>query len=416
MPPALFPRSIQVARLLKGLQRIGWASTVVTLDENSRANTGPTDPMLSELYAGCYQTEPVVPTATTEGLRATWLQPRLRTLTPLDAHWALDAAAAARRVAKRKPTDVLVTFAQPWRDHFVGLVFHRPRLPWIAHFSDPWVDSLYYNDMPDSERRRDLSREGDVIKHADLVVFTNQYAADLVMSKYPDAWRSKTRVVAHAMDADLLPMVERLRQPPSTGRTPLRLAYVGALLVGRRTIDDLLAAMTMLDRRIGIRGRIEFTVVGSGSGTGEATAKVAQLALEPLVSFRPQVTYLESLAAMRDSDALVLIDAPARTNVFLPSKLVDYLLADRPILGITPAVGASADLVRSSGSPLAEPGDIAAIADAIETLLHRHEEGKPAPVAPDAVRRQYSLDTAATAFAGVLEEAVAGSWWRRRWL
>lgn len=416
MPPALFPRSIQVARLLKGLQRIGWTSTVVTLDRRSGGSGEPMDPALSDLYASAYQIEPV---ATREMAKEPWPAPlkwKLGALPPVDVGWAVDAAAAARRVARRDGSEVLVTFAQPWRDHFVGLAFGRPRLPWVAHFSDPWVDSLYYRDMPGAERDRDLKCEAAIVKQADLVVFTNHYAADLVMRKYPATWRSKARVVEHACDADLLPIVDQMPGARPAGKRPLRLSYVGTLLAERRTVDDLLAALAKLEARIGIRGRVELVVIGSGSGTDGARQKASELSLDSLVSFQPQVMYLESLAVMRDSDVLVLIDARARTNTFMPSKLVDYLAAHRPIVGITPAVGASADLLRSSGYPLAEPGDVAGIAGAIEGLLDRHESGLRPITAPEDVVRRYGLDAVAGAFAGLLDEAVAGFSWRRRWL
>ncbi|MDO8680071.1 MAG: glycosyltransferase [Acidobacteriota bacterium] len=416
MPPALFPRSIQVARLLKGLQRIGWQSTVVTLAEYSRDQGDPVDPALSALYSPYYKTERVAARGTTEGARTAWLNWKLGNLPPVDASWAVDAAAAARRAARRDGAEVLVTFAQPWRDHFVGLALGRPRLPWVAHFSDPWVDSLYYRDMLGADRDRDVQCEAAVIKAADLVVFTNQYAADLVMRKYPAAWRSKARVVGHAADEDLIPIADRMPRFRPVGKAPLRLAYVGTLLASRRSADDLLDALARLDARIGIRGRVELVLIGSGSGVVEARQKVIDLGVESIVSFQPQVMYLESLAAMRDSAVLVLIDARARTNVFVPSKLVDYLMAERPILGISPAVGGSADLLRSSGYPLVEPGDVEGIAGAIQVLLDRHESGARPLTAPADVVRRYSLETVAAAFAAVLEEAIAGFSWSRRWL
>jgi hypothetical protein len=415
MPPALFPRSIQVARLLKGLHGLGWASTVVTLDEASRGQGDPLDPALSELYSHFYQAELVAAGSMSKPPQSPWLRWRIGKQLPIDGRWAVAAAAAARRAVERDGAEVLVTFAQPWRDHYVGLMYGRPRVPWVAHFSDPWVDSLYYRDMYGIDRDRDLRCEAAIMREADLVVFTNEYAADLVMHKYPKALRAKARVVGHASDGDLLPIVDQM---PST-RAPggaLRLSYVGALLADRRTLDDLLLALARLNARIGIEGRLELEVIGSGSGTEAARQKVFELGLEPLVTFQPPVMYLESLRVMRDSDVLVLIDARARTNVFLPSKLVDYLLANRTILGITPLAGASADLVRSCGYPMAEPGNIDGITDAVAALLARHESGVPALAAPQGALERYSLDSVAQAFAGILDEAIAGFSWARRWV
>ena len=40
--------------------------------------------------------------------------------------------------------DVLVTFGEPMSDHILGLQIHRRLgVPWVAHFSDPWVDNPF---------------------------------------------------------------------------------------------------------------------------------------------------------------------------------------------------------------------------------------------------------------------------------
>ena len=53
-----------------------------------------------------------------------------------------------------------VSFAQPWTNHLVGMRLHRDSgLPWVAHFSDPWIDSPYQQGSPSHHgRRRDRKR------------------------------------------------------------------------------------------------------------------------------------------------------------------------------------------------------------------------------------------------------------------
>jgi glycosyltransferase involved in cell wall biosynthesis len=73
---------------------------------------------------------------------------------------------------------------------------------------------------------------------------------------------------------------------------------------------------------------------------------------------------------------LLVIDAPSDENLFLPSKLVDYLPMGKPILGLTPARGASADLIRALGYPVIAPDDESSIADAIEALIAARATGR----------------------------------------
>src|SRR5579872_6830721 len=90
-------------------------------------------------------------------------------------------------VAKLEPAgfrpDVLVTFGEPMSDHVLGLRLKaRLGIPWVAHFSDPWVDSLYRRaDIFANFVNRRLERA--VVEAADRIVFTSSETVDLVMRK-----------------------------------------------------------------------------------------------------------------------------------------------------------------------------------------------------------------------------------------
>jgi hypothetical protein len=86
------------------------------------------------------------------------------------------------------------------------------------------------------------------------------------------------------------------------------------------------------------------------------------------VRLMPPVDYKTSLALMQSADLLLNIDAPSEISVFLPSKLVDYIGAGRPILGITPP-GTASRVIRELGGWLADPSDPEAIASTLESAL-----------------------------------------------
>jgi hypothetical protein len=104
---------------------------------------------------------------------------------------------------------------------------------------------------------------------------------------------------------------------------------------------------------------------------------------------------------------LLVIDAPSDDSLFLPSKLVDYLPLGKPILGLTPTCGASADLLRSLGHPIVAPDDEAAIASAIDLLIERKQQGRlGVPASHHAVAAQYDIRATAAAFAHILERCA----------
>jgi len=194
------PRATQVTRTLGALASIGWQPTVVCLDAR-RGGPNWRDGVDVALPRGV-ETIRVRSPEESALVRALWrLVPALRDRPDPKWVWINRAAAAATAASAQRAFHGLVTFAQPWSDHLVGLRVHRAtKLPWVAHFSDPWVDSPYWRG---SKRQRLVAgkMEAHVIRDATAVVFVTEEAADLVMRKYPDEWRKKVAVVPHGFEA-----------------------------------------------------------------------------------------------------------------------------------------------------------------------------------------------------------------------
>ena len=109
-----------------------------------------------------------------------------------------------------------------------------------------------------------------------------------------------------------------------------------------------------------------------------------------------KVPYLESLSVMRSADVLLVIDAPLEVSPFFPSKLADYMGANRPILGITPAQGATADILRRLGQTTVSPLSTSSIADIVHNLWQSWRNGTLQDLAPPQDRiKQFSVEKVA---------------------
>ena len=400
MPPMYGPRATQVARTLRELASLGWHSTVVCLDPRRGGPHWP-DGVDAVLPKGVELVRVPSPEEWT-AVRVAWrLLPVLRDRPDSKWVWIDRAARAAEAAASTTTFDGLVTFAQPWSDHLVGLRVHRAtRLPWVAHFSDPWVDSPYLL-TPRARRSATWRMEADVIREADGVVFVTWQMADLVMKKYPDEWRSKAAVVPHGFDSARPASASVNRQ--RTG--PMRLVYTGRFYDGLRTPTALLQAIAGAHAVEPLNGALDVTFIGPHviSFAGEAT----RLGLDAFVHFRDRVTAADALAIASDADALLVIDAPTEgPSPFLPSKLVDYLPLRKPILGITPAAGAAADLLGRLGCPTAAPDNVEAIQAAVTCLVRQWRDGTLS-VSPqfDRVASEFDIRQTATQLSGALTRA-----------
>lgn len=369
--PILSPEGLQATRTARALAAHGWKVTVLTVDE--RTSPGEQDPALFEtltpaLHSGALT---IVKAPTREKLllsfRAAPLHAALH-LGLLEGQllW-YPAAVRAGRDLLRGRFDVLVSRSAFPTSNVVGLALHRRSgLPWLAHFSDPWVDSPYAPRRP-AQRRVASLLERRVIAEATRVTFTSQQTADVVMRKYPPSWRAKVGVIPHGYDRKPSPPEAR---PPG----PLRMTYSGSFYRGLRTPLPLLHALAQLNRRRALRGELELSFVGPTPP--EYIRAATELGLGGVVRFAPRFSLDEAHREAQRADVLVVIDAPSEgPSMFLPSKLIDYLPYRKPIFALTPGEGASADLLRAIGAEPISPTNESEIASALERLLDAHARG-----------------------------------------
>jgi len=402
MPPLSGPRAVQVSRTVKHLVPLGWESTVVCFKPRSRRYDQDLD-LAARLRADRGVT--LVPVPSPEErlfFRTLWrAAPPIKLLPDEKWVWIPRAARTARQLAAASHFDVLVSFAQPWSDHLIGLRVHRAtKLPWVAHFSDPWTDSPYQRGRA-WQRRLWARMEADVIRHATALVFVNAQTLARVMGKYPEGWRQKAHVVPHGFDRGDLPQPARRTR----GEGPVRLVYTGRFYHGLRTPEPLLRALATLGSRRPLAGLLRVTFVGTTIKAYERLA--AALGLGGVVEFTGRVPFAESAQRAADADVLLVIDAPSTDNLFLPSKLVDYLPFAHPILGLTPASGATADLLRALGHPVVPPDDVAAIAGAIEHIIDTHVAGAlGAPPAHEPGAARYDIRATTREFEAILRQCA----------
>lgn len=378
MPPAVFPRSLQVSRSLHVLAGMGWDITVICSEPPPGATI---DPELEKKYLGSYRTVRICPDGLPSRRRFFWQDSKYQGVAETESNWIEAAISRAISTAKQTRFDALATFAQPWSDHLIGLDLKaKLRLPWLAHFSDPWADNPYSATAIPKVREQVQKAERRVISAADRIVFTNSRTVDLVMRKYPADWRRRVCVVPHGFES----------RPPlaanADSRNRMKLVHTGDLY-GLRNPDAFLRALGKLAARRDLDGRIEAVFVGSVPETSRNLCN--EMDLQPLVRFAGRLTSSEAAEEAAQADVLLVIDAPADNSVFLPSKLIDYLAFDRPIFGLTPKEGAAADLLAAFGYPVAAPDDEAAVLAALEQLFAQWSEGvlRSAQPASNDVRR-----------------------------
>lgn len=398
LPPVLYPQAIQIGRLLEGcgvdLLTVSGRFTGVPADSRG-FDFRPQQRFIKRIELG-HKT----------ALGGIWHRLAMR-LVPFYGRapdefkkWANLAAAEVTDwlASPSNSVDAMATFGEPMSDHLVGLaVKRRFGTPWLVHFSDPWADNPFRSFQPLANwRNRQL--EAEVIKNADSVVFTSEETRNLVMRKYPAKWMKKTFILPHSFDP-----VEFNKLPVSTrSDEKLTIRYLGNFY-GHRTPFPLIRALAqMVQKTPDILKDVRFQIVGTLPGWMRMHPALRRLP-EGLLEFCSSVKYSDSLELMASSDLLMVIDAPAKESVFLPSKLVDYIGSGRPIFGIVPP-GASKKLIERLGGLTADPKNLNEIvSNLVEAITQARSLRDSSGVwGAEEVRQEFVIDKIAGKFSEIV--------------
>jgi len=403
LPPALYPQAIQIGRLLAHIDGevgavCGAAGAPPALD-GSALDGSAVDHRLSFRLA-----VPFAPRLSGLAMSlARRFVPFYARIPDEFSTWAplAEAAAVAHLERSMFIPDLLVTFGEPMSDHLLGLRLKgRLDLPWIAHFSDPWVDNSFRRNNPLSNIiNRRLER--NVIAAADRVVFTSEETRDLVMGKYPASWRDKTMIVPHSFDPELFP-------GPAPRDPMIVVRHIGNFYGHRSPVPLFRALALLLRSEPQSLTNVRFDLVGQLPLRFRAHPSLRALPAG-LVRLVGHVSYRESLSLMSSSDLLLTVDGPDELSVFLPSKLIEYLGAGPPVLGIAPP-GTSARLLARCGGSCADPRKPADIAQALGRMLQlaraRRQASTHEPWAPAEIRDYFRIDRVAAMFNEMLRDTV----------
>ena len=402
-PPSATPRALQVARLLKHLPL---STILVCADEQEGARDSTIEPDAEAALSNCLRVSFSVQGWRKQANRVASLfrLPLWNRVPDEYSWWKRRALRAIREQAQKSDhrPDLIVSFGQPMSDHLIGL--HLKQIygvPWLAHFSDPWVDNPF-NRYDSLTRQINRSLEHKVIKAADRVVFTSQETVDLVMAKYPPEWRAKVRVLSHSFDPSM-----SLVAPGEESRT-ITVRHTGEFY-GPRTPKPLITTLrSIISEGLHSLEGVCFELIGQIDPVVLTNLGIEDLP-PSLVRFRPPVSYQESCSLAAAANGLLIIDAPATKSVFLPSKLIEYVGVGRPILGIT-APGAAANLIKELGGWVADPSSPEAMKrTVVQFLTYLRKAQQSGPWGNPEVRSRYEAPVVSKSFEMMLRELLTAS-------
>ena len=246
--------------------------------------------------------------------------------------------------------------------------------------------------------------ESKIIEASDLTIFVSEETVDLVMRKYPKKWRQKTIVIPHCYEKaeyeELLRDDNKINHLKRDGK--IVFTYVGTFY-GERTPACLIEVLSMIksSEKNDHLDRILIRIIGKMQSEYQ---RIFTKEFPDTVELIGTVEHKKALEYMLSSDYLLLVDAPTdELSLFFPSKLVEYIGANRPIIGITPLNGCSARIIRNLGYPVVSPNDSEVLFSLFSDILN----GRKTFSGNIKYSQQFDCDAVSKQFISALQETIA---------
>ncbi len=253
----------------------------------------------------------------------------------------------------------------------------NPKVAWIAHIHDPYPLHQYPEPYKRKGNRliekREWQNTNDIFKRATKVSFPSLRLAEW-MSGFHPILGGKYFIMPHSSGKlGDLPTVDT-DKAVHLDKNKFNIIHAGTLLGPR----DPKALINAFNRFLSIdESRREtscLTVVGK---IDRKYSNIVENNSNNINIVDSRISYAHSKKLYKDSTVLIIIEAQAKNSPFMPGKLADYIVSDKPILAITPPTSEVSRLLGEAYPYMAENGDEDRIFTIIEQLWQRWKKKEP---------------------------------------
>lgn len=276
-----------------------------------------------------------------------------------------------KRILKENDIDIIYSTSAPYTDHLIAMeIKKKTNKPWVADFRDPWIgNDTIMNRYSDKRIEIEKNMEAEVIALADVVINVTEPITDMYKKRYPK-YKNKFITITNGFDGGDKEGIKKIESSKFT------INYAG-LLDSSRTPKSLIKALENIAKyKPEIVNCLEVNFTGYVANDLINMINCSEISNN--IKVNSYVEHKEILNIMGNSNInlIILPDISESKGVFT-GKIFDYILAERPVLGIMPVEGVAAKLINENGIGLAvNHGDISKIEEFILSEYEKFKSGE----------------------------------------
>ncbi len=262
-----------------------------------------------------------------------------KTVIHLDSHWSwlLSASLYGIFIIPKHRPELIYSTAGPSSTHYTGLILSRLfKLPWVAELHDPLI---YDNETPKWHKyffHKYLEKL--IFKYADKIIYFTDQASAKALKRNLGFTDKLVVIRPGASPAENWTQIYQKQEK-------IHFGYFGSL-ASRRNLKKVFKAFhDLLQEEPDLSRQVAIDIYGTTLDPVTSQALDAYQ-LQYIVTVHGRLEYdpttgktgrEQVLEAMKRMDVLILVhgDDLFRCDEYIPSKLYDYMLVQRPILGLT---------------------------------------------------------------------------------
>lgn len=251
------------------------------------------------------------------------------------AHWAWLALQTCKKLLRENQYDCVMTKSFP--SELVGYWIKKHKnIKWVATWNDPFPVEKYpvpYGNGPEAKIFWGAKRLIPIMEqYPDMHLFPSDRLRDYML-RYLDIPATKMKIVPHVVLENATPIASK----PHKG---LSILHSGNLNHPRDPKPFLTAFSLFLKQN----PQADVKVYFQGVLPANFSSLVQKLELEKNVGVLPSVSYQESIRMLAEYDVALIIEAPCKEGIFLPTKVSDYMQVGKIIFAVSPSTGVLHDL------------------------------------------------------------------------
>ena len=292
-------------------------------------------------------------------------------------YWVKPSVKYLEKYIQENQIDTIVTSGPPHSLHLIGMgLKEKTNVKWFADFRDPWTTIGYHNKLKlgNSASRKHKNLESKVLNSADVILVTSA-----TTKKEFEALTTKPiEVITNGFD------VEKIEK--QTLDEKFSLAHIGSFLSERNPRILWKCLKELIKENADFKKDFELKLIGAVSQ--EVLDAITEFKLDKYLNNLGYVSHKMAVEQQRKSQVLLLVEIDSEeTKSIIPGKLFEYMVSERPIIGIGPEGSDFSEIIQNTNTGVFVKYD--EIKKLKSSILSYYEEYKTGKLKSNAIGLQY---------------------------